>query len=608
LRRKGTQKTDWGGITAKQHLEQTELQAGLSEFAVYKQRILASNRERFGILVPANALVRQEQWIDLSWLKQGIGEDFAGTLVELLKSANRKRGWAGSSLLSSAKNNLKIIHQFLSINAITSLSQIDFDTMNQFYHWIDEKYNGSSSCLNASNLLRIMLAECPKQLKSLLSVDSRNRRFPRSFSHWSTFKALEPYSYLQQLAITAACKSDYELIRKGEWTYSSAEALVVCLLLIALQTGRELSSILALTAYSLFQDEQSGEWKLRYEKGRAHLVNEQTIIPENEETSEQVKGFVTAVINRLKEQTQPLRDSLPADHPDKLALFIFIHKGTLRRLDCYTYGGYVSQWQRRHGFSDTSPTCSNETIRERFGIDQCFTIDSRRLRKSYGNRLQAREKQTGKTGILNIGLGNNPRVAENHYRSGMNEEEQIAISKMMQERQQNIESGKIFNYLKKMRDPIPVKTKMADGTAVVSEENEADARCKAPSNAFRTMVSRCRSPYFGEKSSHNGVDPCRSGAQCFSCGSQRITEDTLWETFSFYWVCILKKDYMERDIWEKEFGSVIERCASLESHPNLNVDAVAFWREEAKVNPHPSWAYHFLQPSILNKIGDQDGD
>jgi hypothetical protein len=604
MKKKGAKKTDWEALATNQEINVTSISIGSSFLHV---------KNIFEFTIPASQSSSKIKIIDLSWLKEKLGRTLATQFVNLIRSAIEKRGWNPNTIQSVFSQDIKLLHNYFVDVELRNIFEIDYEWISFFHVWLNDKYNGTSTCTKYALFLRSLLISMPiKYNKKFPDIDIRNNNFPPTYYNWNQNpQKTIPYSKNEFTAITKCLQLDLEHINnlgleKPQFRF------VVYMLLIMVQTGRELTSILELSENCLQQSNTNGVWILSFYKGRGHQEKEQAIVTTDEEKIEQpIKGWIINVIKKLINETSNLRALLPDNHKLKHHLLILPDKSLIAiPLTSHDFDAGRRAFQLRHGFYPSSSSKKSKNgelipsvgwsnqhklLKEKYQIDKWFSIDTQRIRKSISHNYEAREKKTHKPGLASKAMSNKPATFDNSYRQGLTPVEQNAISLSLQEREHNYVTGKIFELAKnKPANPVPNRITNDLGISIVTIQNEKNALENAPLKHFRTDVSGCNSLWFGELANKDGLGPCESGAKCFRCRSQLITEDTLWQTFSYYWACISKKEFMSDDLWSSTFKHVIEKCDNLIHHPNLDFDTIKFWKQESLKCPHPAWAFHLI--------------
>lgn len=600
MKKKGVKKTDWEALANSQKINVTSID---------KDSSLLQVENIFEFTIPASQSSSSDKIINLSWLKEKLGSILATQFVNLIRSAINQKGWNPNKIHTVFSQDIRMLHNYFVEVELKSIFEIDYEWISFFHAWLDGKYTGTSTCTRNAIFLRTLLVSMPIEYnKEFPDSDIRNNYFPPTYHDWNQNPNNSiPYSKNEFTAITKCLQVDLEDINNNLWLEKPKFRLAIYMLLIMVQTGRELTSILELSENCLQQPNTSGEWILSFYKGRGH----QAIVTTDEEKIEQpIKGWVVNVIKKLINETSKLRALLPDNHKLKRHLLILPDKSLIAiPLTRHDFDDGRRAFQRRHGFypsrnkkstnGEIIPSVEwskqHELLKEKYKIDTWFSIDAKRIRKSISYNYEAREKQTQKPGLASKAMGNKPATFDNSYRQGLTPDEQNAISLSLQERENNYVTGKIFELAKnKPANPVPNRITNDLGISIVTIQNEKNALDNAHLKHFNTDVSGCNSLWFGELSNKDGMGSCESGAKCFRCRSQRITEDTLWQTFSFYWACISKKEFMSEDVWSSTFNHVIEKCDNLIHHPNLDLETINFWKQESLNCPHPAWAFHLI--------------
>jgi hypothetical protein len=102
-----------------------------------------------------------------------------------------------------------------------------------------------------------------------------------------------------------------------------------------------------------------------------------------------------------------------------------------------------------------------------------------------------------------------------------------------------------------------------------------------------TPVAGCKDLRNGHLAPKNG-SVCTETLGCFRCKSFVVTEEDLYQLFSFYWAVVRERDSYGIKSWNKYLRYVI-RIIDEDIAPQFDKARGATMREKAKNEPHPFW-------------------
>jgi hypothetical protein len=102
----------------------------------------------------------------------------------------------------------------------------------------------------------------------------------------------------------------------------------------------------------------------------------------------------------------------------------------------------------------------------------------------------------------------------------------------------------------------------------------------------KTPIASCKSDLF--KSKPGLITPCTSFLNCYRCRNFVVTKDDLFRLYSFYWLLVRERKYINIKKWKRYYSSII-RCINEEISPKFSHADIERNRSKAKTNPHPYW-------------------
>lgn len=352
-------------------------------------------------------------------------------------------------------------------------------------------------------------------------------------------KGQRPVSKPERQRLIRGLRQAYRSIVSGTEPLTANE-LTICILIIALRTGLNPSSIMNLTTDCVQPHPIKANRRLlvAYKK-RGNATRIQSLRKsEDIETLKTIQLDVLDIITLVIERNSVIRkQSTNADR-----LFVFhsqsrVSKGEVSIFSSHNLAFGIEAFIRQQDIRDDD--------------EQLLALNVSRLRKTFINSIF---ELSGQDPLVTAKMGGHtPKVSNDHYLEAPPEAE--ASFRFMGElrNQEMLDKGKVI--------------------AIKTLENTPTAKCSDTKNG-----------YLAPK---NG-SYCSNFIGCVRCKSFVVTEEDLYRLFSFYWLLVRERSVISPKKWSKYYGHVI-RIIDKEIAIDFDSGLVSEARATAKVSPHPFW-------------------
>lgn len=370
----------------------------------------------------------------------------------------------------------------------------------------------------------------------LPSIDFPRNPYPNSNRKLKGERSL---SKPERQRLIKGLNQEYRQIVAGEHLLTSYD-LSVCVLIIALRTGLNPSSILNLTTdcIQLHPIKENRRLLVAYKK-RGNATRIQSLrFSADIETLSTIRMEVLDIIRLVIKWNANLRERSP--YVDRL----FVYESRAR-----SNAGMQTVLSQQNLYQNTGEFVTRMDIRDDDG--QILTLNLSRLRKTFKNSMF---ELSGQDPLITAQMGGHSlKVSNDHYLEPPPEAE--AAFRFMGEvrNQELLEEGRL----------IPIK----------AIEN--------------TPLSKCKDTKNGHLAPKNG-SYCSNFMGCVRCKSFVVTTEDLYRLFSFYWLLVRERNTMSPKKWSRYYGHVI-RIIDNEIATEFDKAVVSEARASAKASPHPFW-------------------
>lgn len=458
--------------------------------------------------------------------------------------------------------------------AILRMEDITEDVIEQYIEWLRFKSADTSTKQLSYSSAKTVYT----QTKSVLFECVNVGLLPRSIFPKNPFpnsnrarKSHKPYSKDEMLRLLKALSTDLLDIRQGDFQGTESDKLGVYFFLIAARTGRNPTPLLEAERNALQPHPLNPKTKslLVLYKRRGNNISLQSFRGAFDiEGIATVQSDVATLFNEVLEITKHHVNEVPPKLQNRLWLCKLEttnqHRGRIVPLDVGTMHMVAKRLINRHNLK-------LDAVDPETGCNLPFQLTTMRLRKTFATRMwQLSGGDLVKTAQA---LGNTPRVTDTHY---------LEVTPQM-ERQHKFVGHCLEAELRgKETDP---ETIISIANEMKVSEEEVKRILNGKNN---TGVGRCTSPFFGQFAPKDGKTACTTFLYCFQCPNQVVMESDLYRLFSFYWLIIKERNFVDRIKWKKVYGWVIREVDN-DISSKFSPKIVKESREAARANPHPMW-------------------
>ncbi len=478
-------------------------------------------------------------------------------------------------------NGLALFFEFLDTRhknyPVTCLEQLDKLLLEEFIYWLRHikqantetgrlAYNGAKQGYAAFKSVLQHLV----QQKVLPQAIFPQNPFPNSNR---TRKNHAPYPKQVMRDLLKALSQDIRALRSEKLKLSPSETLTVYLLVIAARSGRNPTPLLEATRDALqphpIKPQQMALLQLYKHRGSTtHLQGYRF-----QRKFEDVVSVPMDVIT-LFHELDGMTASLVKDAPIGLDNLLWIYRSQSKR----NYGQLMALSLPRYNKS-TLKIVERHNLKDIDGGPLKLNIS--RLRATFTQRMwHLTSGDIVKTAKL---AGNHPNVTDRHYLTAT--PEMAANHRRLGHVMHADLSGALDNPDKLESLSLEVGIPVDQLLRIAKGENN-------------TGVGRCRDPLHGAKAPGDGA-LCTRWLACFTCPDQVVLESDLYRLYSFYFLLIKERNFMQRQRWMEVYGKIIDIIDHEIVETNLrtaqnprgcfNPLRVKRMRERAECDPHPMW-------------------
>lgn len=424
-----------------------------------------------------------------------------------------------------------------------------------------------SSAKSTYSQTKSVLSECVNVGLLQRGIFPKNP-FPNSNRAKQSYKS---YSRDEMVRLMKALSTDLLNIRGGSFSGTESDRLAVYFFLIAARTGRNPTPLLEAERNALRPHPLNPKTKalLVLYKKRGNNVSLQSFRKSCDvEGIATVQSDVATLFSEVLKITEIYVPQVPANHRNRLWLCrreaANQHRGLIAVMDGGILHNAGKRLVKRHDLkSDALESGRVEKA--------AFQLTTMRLRKTFATRMwQLSGGDLIKTAQA---LGNTPSISDMHY---------LEVTPEM-ERQHKFVGHCLEATLRGLEhDAVTIST-IASEMKVPEEEV-----VRILNGKNNTGVGRCTSPFFGEYAPKDGKNACTSFLYCFRCPNQVVMEADLYRLFSFYWLIIKERNFMDRTKWKRVYGWVLREIDG-DVCSKFSPQSVKDARDVARANPHPMW-------------------
>jgi hypothetical protein len=500
-----------------------------------------------------------------------------------LVEAFRNAVWDISGVTDHTKcsycaHGLRNLFQFLDsrheLKPITSIEQIDDVVLEEFIYWLRHIKKSKTS---SGRLSEKAVFDYYTHVKPIFYHLVRQKALPPDIFPPNSFPNIgrtgnkyAPYPKEVMRQLLKALAMDIKHLREGTLRLWPKDILAVYLIAMAARSGRNPGPLMNATRDALQPHPIKNNMAvLQVFKNRGNGTHTQGYRYQTEiEDVITVPMDVVTLFHEVDRLTAPLVKEVPAELRTRLWLYRISNgkgKGTVAALDNYSHG--AQQIVTRHDLKD---------------IDgNPLKLNISRLRATFTMRMWM---FTGgdliKTAML---AGNTPAVSDRHYLSATPE---------MESNHRRL--GHIMHA--DLSDALNNK----DNLEALSREVGIPAGQLANilNGNNNTGVGRCRDPINGFKASGEGT-LCTRWLACFTCPDQVVMESDMYRLYSFYFLLLKERNFLQRQRWNEVYGPIIYIIDHEIVAPNLRLETnpkgrfdplrVKRMKERAECDPHPMW-------------------
>lgn len=422
------------------------------------------------------------------------------------------------------------------------LTDIDKSLMDGFIGYLENSSIKYSTKKDYYSSIKQVLLGLMKKKKIAENIFHKNP-YPNSNRTLNGETAL---SSQERSQLVYALKEELKILFDEHDKVLSSYDASICLLAIALRTGRNTTPLLELSVDCLQEHPLKPNRQLMVSYKRrgssTHLTPLRT--SKNIEMMTTTMPDVDIIVRNLIKLSRSKRKFAPQKYQQRLFLYEARRTtgttqiGDVVPLTDYTLAEAIKKIIKKYAITN------NEGTPLRLNVS--------RLRKTFVNRLW---KLSGNDPFVTAKLaGHTLKVSNDHY---------LEISDEM------------------------VKNWQLMGEIRAAEllENKDDTAAK--NSIENTPVGHCKDTRFGHLAPKNG-EYCADFLGCFRCRSYVITSDDLYRLFSFYWLIVRERDHIGTRKWSRYYAHII-RIIDQQIAPQFDAKKVAENRILANENPHPFW-------------------
>ena len=513
----------------------------------------------------------------------GKGKGLIHAERDSLVEAFRNAVWDISDVTDHTKccycdNGLCKFFEFLdsrhNIKPLPFLNQIDEVVLEEYIYWLRyiRKANTESGKLGETSVLNYY-----DKLKSVLQHLVNQKALPGDIFPTNAFPNIgragnkhAPYPKEVMRQLLKALAKDIKSLREGTLELWPKETLAVYLMAMAARSGRNPGPLMNATRDALQPHPIKNNMAvLQVFKNRGNGTHTQGYrYQEKIEDVITVPMDLVTLFHEVDRLTAPLVKEVPTELKNRLWLYRISHgkgRGTVAALGTYHRG--AQQLVRRHNLKDTD---SNP-----------LKLNISRLRATFTQRMWM---LTGgdliKTSVL---AGNTPAVSDRHY---------LSITPEMESNHRRL--GHVMHA--DLSDVLNNQEKLEALSREIGIAAEQLAHIISGKN--KTGVGRCRDPLRGFKAPEDGT-LCTRWLGCFTCPDQVVMESDMYRLYSFYFLLLKERNFIQRHRWDEIYGPVVHIIDHEIVAPNIRTAQnprgcfdplrVKRMRDRAEHDPHAMW-------------------
>ncbi len=360
-------------------------------------------------------------------------------------------------------------------------------------------------------------------------------------------KGETPLPKAQRQAFVAALRQAVMPIWQDDIPLTS-ELLTYALLIVALHTGRNTTSLLEMKLDCLRAHPKDNStflilWKRRgYNTSKVILRGEST----NErllESTPTIRTNVESLIRHVIARTESLRAEAPPD----IQAYVWLYRSRIVKR-CQVTALSDSKLKQV-----IPKLVANYELTDTDG--QPMRINVSRLRKTFANRIF--EILDGDLAATSIALSNTPQVAGRHY--------MVAGE----------DAKRNWRFM---------------GDVMVEE-----LLTNTIGTTYKTPMGRCNDLVNGQYAPKREGATCFNFLNCLRCRNYVVTGDDLYKLFSFYFRVFAERLHMDKQRWQREFAHIPRLIDDYIVAEGLRRGvfksaAVETARKRARIEPHPFWS------------------
>ncbi|WP_394304545.1 hypothetical protein [Pseudomonas danubii] len=334
----------------------------------------------------------------------------------------------------------------------------------------------------------------------------------------------------------------------------TSELLSYALLIVALHTGRNTTSLLEMSRDCLRPHPKDNTVFLTLWKRRGHNTNKVVLRAESDakrrlESTPSVRINVERLIRRIMTLSAPLDAEAPVNFRGRVWLYRsrdFMNFDQVTALDAQVLGKAIRLLVHQYGLINSN----GEPLR----------INISRLRKTFANRIF--ELTDGDLVITATALGNTPRVADQNYLSPG--------------------EGARRNW--SFMGEVLVQELLTQSIGATYSD---------------TPMGRCADLVNGQYAPKREGATCMNFLNCLRCKHYAVTAEDLYKLFSFYFRVLAERSRMDKRRWTREYAHIprlidyyiIAEGLRRGTFKDATVEAA---RERARILPHPFWSVDLI--------------
>jgi hypothetical protein len=466
-----------------------------------------------------------------------------------------------SSVATYCRGGLKDFLNYLALSVTVlkrdmTLDDIDRSVIDGFLAHLNRLGLSKATQKNRYNNMKTVLGTLGKRGFASLTAAGDSATFPRNPFPNSNSKGggEKPLSIRQRDEFAKAIKHAVLPIWSNGVQISS-KLLTCALLIVALHTGRNTTSLLEMERDCLRAHPKENLCFLVLWKRRGHNTNK--IVLRTEGPVDQLvesNPIVKTNVERLIRRVLALSESLREEAPENLQNRVWLLRPTTG-----TTAGQVGN------MSNNMLERAFKTIVKDYDLTEPdgkpLRVNISRLRKTFANRIF--ELLDSDLATTAIALGNTPKVAAQHYLTPSDD------------------ARRNWKFM---------------GEILVNELLDHTIGA----TYHKTPMGGCSDPVNGQYAPKRDGAVCFSFLNCLRCKHYAVTGDDLYKLYSFYFRVLAERNHMDRKRWAQEYAHIprlIDEYIVAEGIRRgiFRQTVVKDAREQARRAPHPFWSTELLE-------------